>query len=108
MTSFSEREKAFEAKYKNDQELQFKVMNRRNKLLGLWAAQLMGLDGPAAELYAKEVVAADFEKPGDDDVVEKVMADFGARGSDVTEHKLRRRMEELHAEAITQIQSEMS
>ena len=106
MTSFGEREKAFEAKYKNDQELQFRVVNRRNKLLGLWAARQMGLDGVAAELYAKEVVAADFEKPGHDDVIAKIMSDFSARGTDVSEHKLRRQLDELHGEAMSQIQAE--
>ncbi|MGF1627758.1 MAG: DUF1476 domain-containing protein [Alphaproteobacteria bacterium] len=106
MTSFSEREKAFEAKYKNDQELQFKVVNRRNKLLGLWAAELMGLDGVAADLYAKEVVAADFERPGHDDVIEKIVADFAARGTDVTEHKVRRQLDDLHSVAVDQIRAE--
>lgn len=106
MSNFNEREKAFEAKYKNDQELQFKVNVRRMKLLGLWAAEKMGLDGVAAEVYAKEVVTADFERPGHDDVVEKVMADFAERGTDVSEHQLRRQMDELLPEAMTQIQAE--
>lgn len=108
MSNFGEREKAFEAKFKNDQELQFKVNNRRNKLLGLWAAEKMGLDNVAADVYAKEVVAADFEKPGHEDVVEKVMADFTARGTNVSEHELRRTMDELLATAMSQIQAESS
>ena len=66
MTFFDDREKGFEAKYKHDQELQFKVFARRNKLLGLWAAQKLGLGGEAAEAYAKDVVKADFSKPGDE------------------------------------------
>lgn len=108
MSNFGEREKAFEAKFKNDQELRFKVNNRRNKLLGLWAAEKMGLDSVAADVYAKEVVAADFEKPGHEDVVEKVMADFTARGTNVSEHELRRTMDELLATAMSQIQTESS
>ncbi len=67
---------------------------------------MLGLDGPAAEIYAKEVVAADFEKPGDDDVIEKLRNDFASRGVDVSEHKIRRRLEELHGEAMSQIQAE--
>lgn len=106
MTNFNEREKAFEAKFKNDQELQFKVNVRRMKLLGLWAAEKMGMDGVAADVYAKEVVAADFEKPGHDDVIEKVMADFTERGTNVSEHQLRRQMEELLTVALGQIQAE--
>ncbi len=80
MSSFDEREKGFERKFERDQELAFKVRARRNKLLGLWAAGQMGLSGDAAEAYAKDVVTADLERPGDDDVVEKVAADFAAKG----------------------------
>ena len=74
--SFNDREKAFEDKYKHDQELQFKVEVRRNKLLGLWAAELLDLEGEAAEAYAKEVIVSDFDEPGDDDVLRKVLADL--------------------------------
>src|SRR3546814_12176484 len=95
MATFSDREKAFEDKYKHDQDLQFRTMVRRNKLLGLWVAQeLLGLEGDAAETYAKEVVASDFEQPGHDDVVRKIMADLEAKGVDVSEHRLRHRREE--------------
>src|SRR3546814_18480061 len=81
MATVSDREKAFEDKYKHDQDLQFRTMVRRNKLLGLWVAQeLLGLEGDAAETYAKEVVASDFEQPGHDDVVRKIMADLEAKG----------------------------
>ena len=80
MTTFNEREKGFEQKYKHDQDLQFKVNARRNKLLGLWAAEQMGLSGADAEAYAKQVVQADFEKPGDSDVVAKVVNDLSAKG----------------------------
>lgn len=81
MSKFDEREKDFEARFKHDQELAFKVTVRRNKLLGLWAASHLGLTGAAAEAYAKDVVAIDFSRPGDSDVIEKVAKDFA--GNDV-------------------------
>ncbi len=89
MTTFNEREKAFEDKYKHDQELQFKVEVRRNKLLGLWVAELLGLSGADAEAYAKEVVAADFEEPGDADLIRKIQADAQTKKLDLCEHRLR-------------------
>jgi len=107
MTTFNEREKSFEAKYKHDQELQFKVTARRNKLLGLWAAELMGLEGDAAAAYAREVVQADFAAPGDNDVLEKVHADFRERNIDRSEHQIRRQMDELVAVAKDQIMQEI-
>ena len=79
----SDREKAFEAKFQKDQELQFKVNARRNKLLGLWAAEKMEMSGGDAEAYAKEVVAADFDEPGEDDVVRKVLADLEGKGLEI-------------------------
>jgi hypothetical protein len=103
MATFDEREKGFEQKYKHDQELQFKVNARRNKLLGQWAAEQMGLSGAEAEAYANEVVAADFEKAGDADVVEKVLKDLNAKGRQVTETQLRREMDRLLAVAKEQI-----
>ena len=103
MTTFKDREKAFEEKYKHDQELQFKVEVRRNKLLGLWAAELLGLTGADAAAYAKEVVAADFEAPGDVDLVRKIMADLAAKHVAMSEHRVRKKMLELHAEAKHQI-----
>jgi hypothetical protein len=108
MTEFKEREKAFEAKYKQDQELQFKATARRNKLLGLWAAEQLGVTGEAAEAYAREVVAADFAKPGDSDVVEKVLGDFAAKGVEMTEHRLRTEMDRLMDEAKRQIMESQS
>ena len=84
MTSFDEREKGFEKKFEKDQELQFKVNARKNKLLGLWAAGVLGKAGADAEAYAKEVVMSDFEKPGDEDVIEKVSKDLAAKGIDPT------------------------
>ena len=95
MTSFDDRQKAFEQKYKIDQELDFKVTARRNKLLGLWLAKQFGLNDSNAEQYAKSVVMADFEKPGDDDVVEKVMHDCRERRVSISEHLIRKQMQEF-------------
>ncbi len=103
MSSFDDREKGFEAKYKVDQETQFKVNARRNKLLGEWAAGQMGLSGDAVASYAKDVVAADFEKPGDDDVVAKVVGDLAAKGVKIGEAEVRKKMSELQAVARQQI-----
>ena len=106
MTTFNDREKAFEDKYKHDQELQFKVEARRNKLLGLWVAEMLGKSEGEADAYAKEVVASDFEEPGDDDVVRKVLGDLEKAGTDLSEHRLRKKMEEFLAEAKEQVMSE--
>ena len=106
MTSFNNREKAFEDKYKHDQDLQFRVEVRRNKLLGLWVAEMLGLSGADADAYAKEVVSADFEEPGDADVVRKILADAEPKNLDLNEHSLRKRMVELTAVAKEQIMSE--
>lgn len=103
MTTFDDREKSFEAKYKHDEELQFKVMARRNKLAGLWAAGKMGLTGADADAYAKEVVAADFDKPGDDDVLEKIQKDFKARGVSVVDAEIRKELEHLLPVAKAQV-----
>ncbi len=106
MTTFNNREKAFEDKYKHDQDLQFKVEVRRNKLLGLWVAELLGLSGADADAYAKEVVSADFEEPGDADVVRKVLGDTEPKNLDLNEHRLRKKMDELLTVAKEQIMSE--
>ncbi len=106
MTGFSDREKAFENKFAHDQELAFKIAVRRNKLLGLWAAELLGLSGDEAEAYAKEVVKSDFEEAGDHDVFRKIRGDFDAKSVDQSDHQIRRQMEVLMAEASAQIQSE--
>ncbi|MSO89909.1 MAG: DUF1476 domain-containing protein [Rhodospirillaceae bacterium] len=103
MPSFDDREKAFEAKYRQDQEFRFRVNARRNKLLGEWAGGLMGLKGVAVENYAKDVVSSDFEKPGDSDVVEKVLKDLTAHGVKTDEHTICREMERLLAVARDQI-----
>jgi hypothetical protein len=107
MSTFDEREKGFEAKYKHDQEIQFKVTARRNRLLGLWAAEQLGLSGAEADAYAKTVVVADFEKPGDEDVVGKVMADLSAKGVQITEHALRRRIADFNELARQQIKDQL-
>jgi hypothetical protein len=106
MTQFKNREKAFESKFQKDQELQFKVTARRNKMLGLWAAEQIGLDGADAEAYAKEVVVADFDEPGDDDVVRKVLGDLQAKGVDVSERAVRREMDSLFEKAKQEFFSE--
>lgn len=106
MNTFNKREEGFEAKFAHDEELRFKANARRNKLLGLWAAGLLGLSGADAENYAKEVVRSDFEEAGDDDVFRKVRADFDKNNVDQSDHQLRRTMDELMAEAIKQVQSD--
>ena len=93
MTTFDEREKSFEAKYQHDQEIQFKVHARRNKLVGLWAAEKLGITGAAADTYAKEVVAADFEQPGDEDLVAKILKDFQAKGVKASAAEIRKELE---------------
>jgi hypothetical protein len=107
MSSFNDREKGFENKFKHDQELQFKVEARRNKLLGLWAAEFLGLERDAAAAYAKEVVQSDFEEPGDEDVFRKVWGDFQEKGVDKSEHQLRRQMEELMTVARQEVMKEV-
>lgn len=107
MVTFNEREKAFERKYQQDQEIAFKVNARRNKLLGLWAASLMGFPKDDAAAYAKEVVASDFEKPGDDDVLQKILADFAKHEVDMSEHRVRKEMDALLEEAKQQVMKEV-
>ncbi len=106
MTTFDKREKIFEDKYKHDQELQFKVEVRRNKLLGLWVAELLGLSGADAEAYAKEVVKADFEEPGVADVIRKIQGDAAPKNIDLSEHRIRKKMDEMTAVAKEQIMTE--
>jgi hypothetical protein len=106
MTTFDSRKDGFEKKFAHDEELQFKATARRNKLLGRWAAEKLGLSGDEADQYARDVVAADFEEAGDDDVVRKVMADFAAKNVDQSEHQVRRTMDELMVEAVAQIKAQ--
>ncbi|TYR31087.1 DUF1476 domain-containing protein [Mesorhizobium microcysteis] len=105
MASMDDREKAFENKFAHDEELKFRAMARRNKLLGLWAAEKLGKSGEEADAYAKEVVKADFEEAGDEDVFRKVRGDFDAAGVTQSDHQIRRTMDELLAEAVEQIRN---
>jgi hypothetical protein len=105
MTTFDKREEGFEKKFAHDEELRFKATARRNKLLGLWAAEKMGLSGPAADAYAKEVVVADFEEAGDDDVFRKVRKDFDAKSVAQSDQDIRKAMIDLMAQAIEQIKT---
>lgn len=105
MTTFDKREEGFEKKFAHDEELKFKAMARRNKMLGLWAAEKLGLSGPEADAYAKEVVMSDFEEAGDHDVFRKIRKDFDARGVNQSDHQIRRTMDELLTQAVAQISS---
>ena len=105
MTTFDKREQGFEKKFALDEEQRFKALARRNKLLGLWAAEKMGLSGPAADAYSKEVVVADFEEAGDDDVLRKVSTDFTAKGVVQSEQQIRQTMDALMAQAVQQIKA---
>jgi hypothetical protein len=100
-TSFDKREEGFEKKFAHDEELRFKAMARRNKLLGLWAAELLGKAGEEANTYAKEIVMVDFEEPGEEDVFRRVMKDLAGKG--VTEQQVRAQMADLLAKAVEQI-----
>jgi len=101
--SFQDREKAFESKWAHDEEMRFKIMARRNKLLGLWAAEQMGISGDDAVEYAKSVVRADFEEPGEEDVFRKVHKDLEAKGIARSDHAIRVKMEDLLQVATDQI-----
>lgn len=103
MTTFDDREDKFEKQFAHDAELRFKAEARRNKLLGQWAAGLLGKTGDEVEAYAKEVIKADFEEAGDEDVFRKIRADFDAAGVDQSDHQIRRHMDEMMTEAIRQI-----
>ena len=106
MSSFDDRERAEEAKYAMDEAMQFKVMARRNKLLGLWAAELMNLHDEDAEAYAKTVVLSDLEEPGDDDVFRKVRGDLEKAGVERTDARIRDHMAELLPVAREQVMKE--
>jgi hypothetical protein len=106
MTTFDKRKDAFENKYAHDEELRFRAEARRNKLLGLWAAELMGRTGDAAAAYARSVVEADFAEKGEEDVFRKVRDDLAAAGVEQSEHQIRRTMEELMSQAIEQVRTE--
>jgi hypothetical protein len=103
MTTFDEREKGFERKFQQDQELAFKVKARRNKLLGQWAAGHLGLTGEAAERYAQEVLQADLEHPGVDDLIAKVAADFAKKGVAIDATRIRIELERCATDARKQL-----
>jgi len=105
MTTFDKREEGFEKQFAHDEELRFKANARRNKLLGLWAAEKLGKSGADADAYAKEVVMADFEEAGDHDVFRKIRKDFDANGVTQSDHQIRRTMDELMAAAVAQIKA---
>jgi hypothetical protein len=106
LSGFDKRERAEEGRFALDQELRFKANARRNKLLGLWAAEQLGKTGEAASAYATEVVKSDFEAPGDDDVFRKVRGDFDKAGVAMTDHQIQRQMTELMETAIGQVKAE--
>ena len=102
--SFDDRRKGFESKWAHDAEMQFKIMARRNKLLGLWAAEQLGKSGDAAAAYAREVIAADFEEPGDEDVFRKVRRDLDA--AKISDSAIRHQMADLLDTAAQQVEGE--
>ena len=105
MTTFDKREEGFEKKFAHDEELRFKATARRNKLLGLWIAQKLGMSGADADAYAKEVVQADFEEAGEDDVFRKVRKDLDAKGVAASDQEIKTQMIDLMAQAVSQIEA---
>lgn len=105
MSTFDKREDGFEKKFAHDEELLFKANARRNKLLGLWAAEKLGKSGADADAYAKSVVMADFEEAGDEDVFRKIRGDFDAAGVEQSDHQIRRTMDELMAKAVAEVKA---
>jgi hypothetical protein len=105
MTTFDKRKEGFESKFAHDEELRFKATARRNKLLGLWAAEKLGKEGDDAQAYAREVIRADMQEAGDEDVFRKIRGDFDAAGVNQSDHQIRRTMEEKLAEAVAQIEA---
>lgn len=106
MTTFDSREQALEAMFVHDEEMKFRALARRNRLLGLWAAEKLGKDGEAAQAYAKAVVMSDFEEEGDHDVFRKLRRDFDDAGVEQSDHQIRRTMDELLGAAIEQLSRE--
>jgi len=102
MTTFDDRERAFESQYARDQDLQFRIAARRNRLLGAWAAELMGLTSVEAEAYSKDVVRADFEEAGDEDVIRKILGDLTSAGVDIDESRIREALDAKMVEARRQ------
>ena len=108
MTQFDDRERAFEAKFARDEEMQFRVLARRNRLLGEWAAKLMGLSEVETESYAKDVIRADFEEAGDEDVIRKLLGDLTAAGVEIDEERIRAAMGHKAVEARRQLIESLS
>ncbi|WP_188607234.1 DUF1476 domain-containing protein [Chelatococcus reniformis] len=106
MTTFDKREEGFERRFALDEELRFKAMARRNRMLGEWAAHKLGKTGADAAEYAKAVVMADFEEAGDDDVFRKVRKDFDAAGIEQSDHQIRRTMDEFLAQAVLEVKAQ--
>jgi len=107
MSQFNSRKKAAENQFSHNKELEFKATARRNKLLGLWAAGLMGFEGDATAAYARQVIESDFEEVGEEDVYRKVKGDLDEKGIDQSEHQVRKQMEDLMTEALEQIKAEI-
>eukprot|EP00439_Symbiodinium_sp_Y106_P089756 s1_g2292.t1 len=105
MSGFDKREEGFESKFAHDADLRFKAEARRNKLVGAWAAELMGMSGDEADAYGKDLVKEDLKEAGDDDVFRKIRADFDAKGVDQSDHQIRRTMDEMLAKAVEEIQN---
>jgi len=103
MTTFDDRERAFETKYARDQDMQFRIVARRNRLLGHWAANLMGLSQAEADAYASDVIRADFEEAGDEDVIRKVLGDLTSAGVDCDEGRIREALAHKTVEARRQL-----
>lgn len=108
MTTFDDRERAFETKYAHDEDLRFRVIARRNRLLGAWAARLMGLSDAEADAYAKDVIRADFEEAGDEDVVRKLLGDLTAAGVETDDSQIREALAHKEAEARRQIMDQIN
>jgi hypothetical protein len=106
MTTFDDREQGFENKFSHDKELEFRIAARRNKMLGLWAAQLLGIHGSDAENYAKSLAELEVHAPSDESLLTKVLNDFKARGVDMSEHRLRRHLDEIEQAVRKQIMTE--
>jgi hypothetical protein len=105
MTTFDKRKDAFESKFARDEELRFKATSRRNRMLGMWAAEKLGRTGEDADTYAREVIRSDMQEAGDDDVLRKLRADFEAAGVAQSDAEIRRAMDDLMAKAINDIES---
>src|SRR5919106_2701530 len=106
MTTFDDRERTEETRFKHSQELMFKARNRGNRMFGMWVAEQLGLSGEAADSYAKDVVVADFESPGDEDIFTKVRADLEAKSIDISDHLLKKHLREFRELAAQQIRTE--